>query len=355
MLKLTLVCALVVLLVGCSSGDDPGQPDPASGPSGEIFLSVSLIGAPAGDYDITAVEAVLTLGSKGEPITVPLTIEGDLARATVTDLEPGRYQITTNILHGVPALTRANLSHKLVDGALDTLTVTELDWENLFPDLPRSILFVGNSLTYYNGGLGNHMAGFVAASGLGLDINASQIAPGGYTLEAHWGVATQDSVTTDIYDWVVLQGSPSNMLNDPSSFRSFSRLFINRINLRGGQSALFIPPSYEDYPQHAETLVDLCESQSNTLPVHLLPINQAWYHVSDDRPSLNLFHPDGVHPSNYGTYLYLCVIYAALFQSSPVGCDYVFDEAISPADRQYLQEAAWTVTSEYLGWGQKGD
>jgi len=43
------------------------------------------------------------------------------------------------------------------------------------------------------------------------------------------------------------------------------------------------------------------------------------------------------------------VIYAALFQMNPTGCTFEYDADISAANREYLQEAAWIVTSAYLG------
>ncbi len=358
MLKGYFVLVLAILATGCSDDSGPGQPQPV----GEINLMVSLSNAQVLGYDVTRAEVVLEPVESGKghskglekSITVAeMTIAGDDATVVINGLNGGRYSLTIRLFHGIPVLAQGTQFFTLADGANESLTITSVDWLILFPDLPRNILFVGNSLTAYNGGLGNFMADFVQAADPNLGVVSAQMAPGGYTLEMHWAnspYATRDSVGAESYDWVVFQGSPSNMVNVPESFNTYAGLFIDEVTNRGGKSALFIPPSYKDYPQHAETLVRACEDVAASNPALAIPISQAWYWVMHYRPDIELYHVDNSHPSKYGTYLDLCVLYASLFQRSPEGTDYLSDGSITIPIRNYLQLVAWNVTSDYYNW-----
>ena len=254
---------------------------------------------------------------------------------------------------GVPVLVRGNASHTLADGGADSLVVGEPDWGALFPDAPRSILLVGNSLTSYNGGLGFHLAPFAHAADPNLQISSAQVAPGGYTLEDHWTnttTGTRGIIAAGDFDLVLLQGSPSNMVNDPDSFTQYAGLFIDEISGHGMESALWQPTSYLDYPQYAAGLVEICEDVAAQHASRMVPISPAWYKALAERPDIPLFISDGSHPTVQGTYLDLCVIYAALFERSPEGVPYVGSLDIPAEHRDYLQELAWRETARYLGW-----
>ena len=49
----------------------------------------------------------------------------------------------------------------------------------------------------------------------------------------------------------------------------------------------------------------------------------AWERVGRERPDLDLLIHDREHPSLYGTYLATAVVYATLFNASPVESSYV--------------------------------
>ena len=357
LLRGLLFVAAICLLWGCSQSDGPTGPQDPTTPSHNLLISVSWEAlAPLG-HDITAAAATLTPTGAGAPLDLSLTLAGTRATGTVSDLPPGDYTVTTSLRSGVPVLARLAASHTQVEGRPDTLQFSIPASSELFPDLPRKVVFVGNSLTAYNGGIGLLFPEFVAGTDLGIAVTSTQLTMGGFTLENHWtdlNLDTQAYLATADYDHVVLQGSPSNMVNNPASFTEYAPRHMDLITGRGAVAGLFIPPSYEDYPQHAEGLVQLCEDAAASRSALLIPINQAYYYVLEDNSTVPLFAEDGSHPSPYGTYLYMCVIYSALFQTSPVGCTFDLEEPLGAYYRQYLQEAAWTVTSEYLGWQDAG-
>jgi len=55
------------------------------------------------------------------------------------------------------------------------------------------------------------------------------------------------------------------------------------------------------------------------LGVAVAPAGQAWATVLRQDPTIALWQADGCHPSAAGTYLAACVLYARIFEASPVG------------------------------------
>ena len=76
------------------------------------------------------------------------------------------------------------------------------------------------------------------------------------------------------------------------------------------------------------------------------PCGRAWERCNDQYPLVNLYAGDGYHSNVIGTYLTSCVFYAALFQQSPVGIEYVNDSQVTPALRDLLQNLAWETVRE---------
>ena len=63
-------------------------------------------------------------------------------------------------------------------------------------------------------------------------------------------------------------------------------------------------------------------------------------------PEINLYHSDGSHPSLAGTYLAACVLFATLYDHSPVGGALPVDSDMTEQTARALQQVAWdTVTA----------
>jgi hypothetical protein len=352
--------ALVATLGGCSSDDSPFEPEPG------VILNVSLLEALQRGYEVSRVEAEVapvgtrrtamragSLAAGATVVTLNVAADGRSAAGDLGHLAAGDYVIAVSVYTGVPLLARGEQSHTQREGPPGSLTFTSIDWDGLFPDLPRRILFIGNSLSHYNGGLDEHIVPLAGAADANLVVTASLVSRGGFSLEDHWldplGEA-RDAIATGAYDVVVLQGSPSTMINNPDSYDQYAALFVDAVVATGMRAALLVPPSYRDFPQYATTLREVCQGVADATSAGLIPVNRAWYRVEDERPNIELFDADGSHPSVYGTYLYLCVIYASLYQRSAFGADYVIAPEITNTERNYLQKAAWRVTSAFMGW-----
>lgn len=72
-----------------------------------------------------------------------------------------------------------------------------------------------------------------------------------------------------------------------------------------------------------------------------------------ERPGLNLYAPDEMHPSWAGTYLEGCVLYATIFGRSPIGLTHRISDTttgdwqISEEDAADLQRIAWETVQDY--------
>jgi hypothetical protein len=91
------------------------------------------------------------------------------------------------------------------------------------------------------------------------------------------------------------------------------------------------PPTLQDTAEVYRT----CGAE---LGVKVAPVGLAFDRAIRERPALNLYVSDGTHINLRGVYLTLCVLYATLFERSPVGLTYRMDDV-----------AAWSL--EYALWG----
>ena len=70
------------------------------------------------------------------------------------------------------------------------------------------------------------------------------------------------------------------------------------------------------------------------LGIKVAPVGLAWKKAKEIRPDLDMYDSDREHPSLYGTYLGVCVIYSTIFEKSPIGHPYL------PADGGVFKEEA---------------
>jgi hypothetical protein len=81
---------------------------------------------------------------------------------------------------------------------------------------------------------------------------------------------------------------------------------------------------------------------ANELAAPLAPVGIAWAEALRQRPDIELWQPDGVHPSAEGAYLDACVFYAVLYHRRPTSS---FLGGLHPDDAKFLQRIAARVLS----------
>lgn len=205
----------------------------------------------------------------------------------------------------------------------------------------KNILLIGNSYTDFNGGLDKQL------EGLYPDSTITRIAPGGYALENHWNGDALRTIRKGGWNYVVLQEQSQMPVTDQSKFYEFAGRFDAEIRKSGATTILLMTWERPDSVRYGVTTANLAASYNylgTQLGVKVAPAGLAFARSLRARPDLALYNPDG-HPTTYGTYLAACVIYATIFNTSPVGNPYS-DASIPPTTRMFFQQ----VAAETLGY-----
>lgn len=225
----------------------------------------------------------------------------------------------------------------------------------------RKILFVGNSYTAANN-LPQEV--FNLALSLGDSIYYDSHTPGGYRLINHAADATTlAKIRAEDWDFVVIQAQsqepswpPSQVatevlpyaiiLNDSikSNNACTETVFYMTWGRKYGdqQNCPTWPPvcTFIGMQERLMTGYVAMAEQNNAT---LAPVGLAWKLAMDNDPDslINLFSQDNSHPSVSGTYLTACVVYATLFQKSPLGAKY--SAGLSENQALFLQQVAEDV------------
>ena len=103
--------------------------------------------------------------------------------------------------------------------------------------------------------------------------------------------------------------------------------------------------AYKDKPEMTSQLAKEYTVAGNKNNVLVIPVGLAYANSTRIHPEIDLYTSDRRHPSKAGTYLSACVMFASVFQTSPVGNYYTFD--LDKNIAQNLQKIAWTTHQEY--------
>lgn len=213
---------------------------------------------------------------------------------------------------------------------------------------PGKILFVGNSLSYFNSGLDYHLMKLVGSANPSLTLETDRIMLGGATLKRLWDdPSTHDKIAKPGLDAVVLQEDLPE--TDVATFKEYARLFVAEINKTGARPVLFMAWPYERLGK--TTLDDIVKAHhdiAKELGVEVAPVGLAFQRAAKERPSLDMYGSDREHPSMAGTYLAVNVLYATLYGKSPEGLTYLPTEGdLSQDDASFLQRIAWETVQAY--------
>ncbi len=233
---------------------------------------------------------------------------------------------------------------------------------------PARALFVGNSFSYYNNGLHNHVTNLLRAAHEWdakkqrlrlMTISGSQL------IEHSGGLASMLSTKNGGGNWdaIIFHGHSREPISKETAprFKAAAKLFSKHIRDSGSEPVLLMTWAYEGKPEMTLQLDKAYTKIGNELNALVLPVGLAFARMSDQHPEVNLFSPDvgrfdGTravyrktvkHPSLAGTYLAACVAYAGLYQRSPVGLSY--NPGLEPEVVDAIQKVAWKTTQAYYG------
>jgi hypothetical protein len=194
------------------------------------------------------------------------------------------------------------------------------------------VLFIGNSLTYYND-LPGMFAGLAQSGGHAVQVDESSA--GGGTWAGHTKSAiTLGKIKQRKWDLVVLQEQsdyPAVAAQRQELVYPAVRLLNNKVRESGATPVLFMTwgrreglpeAGFKTYAEMQAQVEAGYMEIANELKLMVVPVGIAWQNAIAQKPQLELWQSDGIHPTREGTYLSACVFYAAIFRQSPAGLGY---------------------------------
>ena len=230
---------------------------------------------------------------------------------------------------------------------------------------PRSVLFIGNSYTYYNlvPGIVRELASFE-----GRDLRVEMFTIGGCTMERHLEQADcRDLIERGGYDFVVLQdqslhpaliGTPDDqgiagrMEAIVAHIRTHNPKVRPYVEMTWGRRDGYTDRKFDydflrSYASMQERIRVNTLAEAEAVGAGCIPVGVAWSRVRTERPDIELYAADGSHPSYAGSYLAAAVICTTL-TGAPFGA--------APSDGLLDPDtAAYPVSYTHLTLPTNGD
>lgn len=180
------------------------------------------------------------------------------------------------------------------------------------------VLFVGNSYTFFSNL--PQMVSLISEN-TNVKLVTKKSVAGGATLSHHWrgerGLATKQKIQEGEFDIVVLQEQSMRPINEPDSFFYYADKFCEFIKLNGAQPYFYGTWAREKVPQYQETLTENYRKAATQNNCQAILVGEAWKLAKQHRPNIELYDPDGSHPSDLGAFLTACVFVEALTNEIP--------------------------------------
>jgi hypothetical protein len=179
------------------------------------------------------------------------------------------------------------------------------------PASPTRILFIGNSLTE-----ANDLPAMVCRLARAASRNAvcESVTKPGYSLEDHWNERDARRAIARGWDVVVLQQGPSALPESRALLVNYTRRFDAEIRHAGATTALYMVWPSRARRGDFEGVSQSYRAAAKAVGGLLLPAGDAWRSAWAIDAKLALYSPDGLHPSNAGTYLAAVVTYQVIFK-----------------------------------------
>jgi hypothetical protein len=178
------------------------------------------------------------------------------------------------------------------------------------------ILFVGNSLTYVND-LPNTLAALAREAGDTIMV-ATEAGPN-LALIDHLNGATRaaESIRAGGWSYVVLQQGPTPAGICRDSLVLWARMFEPLIREVGAEPAVLMTWPAAGSSLRLETVHESFAQAAAAVHGLFLPAGDAWGAARTEDPGIDLYGPDGFHPSPMGTFLTSLVIYERITGRDP--------------------------------------
>lgn len=231
------------------------------------------------------------------------------------------------------------------------------------------VLFIGNSFMHYNDlpGLFSSMA-----AGAGEAVEVADHTPGGASVGdtiqgtfAHmYNPLVYDLIRNNEWDYLFLQDRQSRFAMGYGTFPGDSRVIEGHLKIR--DSLLFYHPcahmlwfagfgpkaGYPPLAYSGEALIDSIYRNylylADTAGQVIVPIGPAFLRIMAGYPAIDLWGPDGEHPSTAGSWLIAGALFSTVFKYSPYAstANPVFP---APVD-SLLKVTAWQTVQDSMAF-----
>jgi hypothetical protein len=193
---------------------------------------------------------------------------------------------------------------------------------------PLRVLFIGNSYTYFN----NAPEMFAALTRAALParpVETRMVALPGQTLVSLWERSeAREVLRSSKWDYVVLQDQSQLgdalrggrfVVNRPTLLHWGARMFDSEIRRAGARTVLLLTWSRRAEPHQQADLDFAYDSVAREVGAALAPVGPVWQRARQENPGLELYAPDGSHPSPIGSYVLACTVLMTLFPEAGGG------------------------------------
>ena len=167
----------------------------------------------------------------------------------------------------------------------------------------KRVLFIGNSLTFWNQGVD------VMVKKLVPGIETSRVAVGGATLETLWKNGEAKLAACAGQDVVVLQEDLPETTQ--ASFRRHAKLWCDHVRKYGAEPVFYAAWAYDRLPAFDDDAI--CAEHARAAEENNARLANVGAARTAGPEGLDLFDDDKEHPSLAGTYLAACVIAATIY------------------------------------------
>lgn len=173
------------------------------------------------------------------------------------------------------------------------------------------VLFIGNSFTYWND-LPRTIAD-LAKSLNETPMVYREVAKPDYSLEDHWFDKVEEVINQGGWNLVVMQQGPSSHPKSRKNLRYWTARYDALIKAAGARSALYqVWPAYR-YRKGFTAARESYRQAALDVDGIFIPAGEAWRTAWFADSSLDLYGPDGIHPSRLGTYLVALVHFELIY------------------------------------------
>lgn len=203
--------------------------------------------------------------------------------------------------------------NKLITLILIILSISACsnDQETAEVDENIGILFIGNSLTYFND-LPVLVRERIQAQG--KEVTVRMVAYPNYAIVDHWADGeVQQLISSQDYDYVIIQQGPSSQSDGRQMLIESGKLYSDLCQQNNAQLCYFMVwPSINNYSTFDGVITNYSDAAAMNNAI-LLPVGEVWKAYIDNTNNYEYYGPDGFHPSEKGSEVAADIIVERLF------------------------------------------